>query len=79
MERTIKFVWDYYGEAAAKTAEHHKIHLQEFAEERQLKTQQAEFEIINNTHAIATLLLKEDEALELKDILRPEKAYVIHT
>ncbi len=77
MERTIQFVWDYYGDAAARTAEHHKIHLQEFAEERQLKIQQAGFEIIRDTHAIATLLLKEDEALELKDVLRPEKAYVV--
>ncbi len=76
-QRTIKFVWDYYGEPAVKTAEHHKIHLQEFAEAKALSIQQAGFQKISDQRATAYLLLHEDEALKYKEVLRPEKAYVI--
>ena len=30
MSRKIKLIWDFRGEAAAKTAEHHDIHLKEY-------------------------------------------------
>ena len=29
MSRQIKLIWDFRGEASAKTAEHHEIHLKE--------------------------------------------------
>lgn len=76
-ERTIKFIWDYYGKPAAKTAEHHKIHLQEFAEHKKLKLRDTGFEKINAKHSISYILLKENEALEFKDVLKPNKAYII--
>ncbi len=78
MERTIKFIWDYYGKPAGKTAEHHKIHLQEFVEQRQLKDCQTGFEIIDENRAITFMCLPEKEALNLKDILRPERAVVVN-
>jgi len=77
MERTIKFIWDYFGPPSARTAEHHKIHLQEFAEERKLKLGKAGFDKRSETHSRAYILLKESDALELKDVLRPEKAFVV--
>lgn len=75
-ERIIQFVWDYYGDPAAKTAEHHSIHLQEFAQERKLKKQQSGYQKINENHFIAYLLLVESEAVELKDILKPHRAFI---
>jgi hypothetical protein len=30
MSRQIKLIWDFRGEVAAKTAEHHEIHLKEY-------------------------------------------------
>lgn len=78
MERTIKFIWDYFGEAAFKTAEHHKIHLQEFAEQKSLKLQETGVEEVGENHVVAYLLLYENEALENKEILRPHKAYIIN-
>ena len=30
--RQIKLIWDFRGQASAKTAEHHEIHLKEFLE-----------------------------------------------
>ena len=30
MSRKIKLIWDFRGEVATKTAEHHEIHLKEY-------------------------------------------------
>lgn len=76
MSRIIKFIWDYYGEPAAKTAEHHSIHLMEFAEGRNLELQKTGWENLKENRAIAFILLKEEDAIEFKDILRPHRAVV---
>lgn len=75
-ERIIKFIWNYYGDPAAKTAEHHSIHLQEFAQERKLTKKQAGHQKISASHYIAYLLLVESDAEELKDILKPHQAFI---
>jgi len=31
LERKLKLIWDFRGESSEKTAEHHAIHLKEFA------------------------------------------------
>ena len=36
MSRQIKLIWDFRGAAAAKTAEHHEIHLKEYIEAEKL-------------------------------------------
>lgn len=76
MQRTIKFIWDYYGEPAKKTAAHHSEHLMEFAEGRELKIKKTGFEELKENRAIAFILLEEKEALEFKDVLRPHRAEI---
>lgn len=77
-ERVIKFIWDYYGDPAVRTAAHHSEHLQEFAEGRGLRIPNpAGYEKLGEKRARAFILLQETEALALKDILRPEKAVVL--
>lgn len=76
MPKVIKFIWDYYGAPAEKTAEHHSIHLMEFAEQRNLKMQKTGFEKVAENKAIAYILLEEDEAKKFNEILRPRKAVV---
>jgi len=71
---SIRFIWDYYGEPALKTAEHHSKHLMEFAKGRNLKVHQTGFEELRENRALAFILLTEEEAKELKDILRPHRA-----
>ena len=45
MSRQIKLIWDFRGEAAAKTAEHHEIHLKEFIAIEKLPLNITGFEI----------------------------------
>ena len=35
--RKIKLIWDFRGQAARKTAEHHEIHLKEFIQAEKLQ------------------------------------------
>lgn len=77
MERTIKFIWDYFGPPAVRTAEHHNIHLKEFVEAEKLSIQKTGFEKHTAEHASAYLLLTEKDALQLKDILKPHKAVIV--
>ncbi|HLS29651.1 MAG TPA: hypothetical protein VK021_02220 [Flavobacteriaceae bacterium] len=76
MERTIKFIWDYFGPPASKTASHHSEHLLEFAEARDLSIQQTGYEELKENRAIAFILLPEKDAVEFKDILRPHRAEI---
>lgn len=76
MDRTIKFIWDYYGAPALKTATHHSKHLMEFAEGRDLQIQKTGFEELKEERAIAFILLPEKDAVEFKDILRPHRAEI---
>lgn len=76
MDKTIKFIWDYYGEPALKTASHHSEHLLEFAEARELSIQKTGFKELKENRAIAFILLPEKVALEFKDVLRPHRAEI---
>jgi hypothetical protein len=37
VSKKIKIIWDFYGDKAEKTAQHHEIHLKEFMEKHQLE------------------------------------------
>jgi len=73
-EKIIKFIWNYYGDPAEKTAEHHSIHLMEFAKAKELKIQKTGWETLKENQAIAFILLLEEDAKIYKDILRPNRA-----
>lgn len=77
MDRTIKFIWDYYGDPACKTAEHHMEHLKEFAEAKSIDIAAAGWEKLGDTRAVAFILLKEDLAHAFKNILRPNRAVIV--
>lgn len=76
MNRKIKLIWDFRGEAAAKTAEHHEIHLKEFLEAEKYTLQITGFEIRNEMHAIAFLVVEEQDMITFRDALKPHRGEV---
>jgi len=76
MDRKIKLIWDFRGEAAAKTAEHHEIHLKEFLEAEKYALQITGFEIRTEMHAIAFLVVEEQDMITFRDSLRPHRGEV---
>ena len=74
--RKIKLIWDFRGEAAAKTAEHHEIHLKEFLETEKYALQITGFEVVNEMHAIAYLVVEEKDMITFRDALKPHRGVV---
>lgn len=74
--RKIKLIWDFRGEAAAKTAEHHEVHLKEFIITEKNPINITGFEIINEMQAIAYIVVDEKEMTKYRDILKPHRGEV---
>ena len=73
MERQIKLIWDFRGEAAAKTAEHHLVHLKEYIATEKLPLENTGFEVINEMYAIAYIVVTDLHMIQIRDILKPHR------
>lgn len=76
MSRKIKLIWDFRGSTASKTAEHHEIHLRQYIAAEQLPLQNTGFEILNEMHAIAFMVVNETEMIAVRDALKPHRGEV---
>ncbi len=73
MEKKIKLIWDFRGPAAAKTAEHHVIHLNEYIEIEQVSINVTACQHINDMHSIAYMVVLESEMKVIRDALKPHR------
>ncbi|NUY80921.1 hypothetical protein HUK80_08450 [Flavobacterium sp. MAH-1] len=71
--RKIKMIWDFRGPAAAKTAEHHEIHLKEYIAMEKLPLEITGFETLNDMHAIAYVVVTDAEMIQVRDALKPHR------
>lgn len=74
--RKIKLIWDFRGEVAAKTAEHHEIHLKEYIEAEKLPLNITGFEILNEIHAIAFMVVTDENMIQVRDVLKPHRGEI---
>jgi hypothetical protein len=74
--RNIKLIWDFRGPAAAKTAEHHEIHLKEYIQIEKLPLEITGYEIIHEMHAIAYMVVPESQMIAVRDTLKPHRGEV---
>ena len=72
--RKIKLIWDFRGPAAKKTAEHHEIHLKEYIASEKIPLQITGFEVKNDMHAIAFMVVTDNEMIAVRDALKPHRA-----
>ena len=71
--RKIKLIWDFRGPAGAKTAEHHEKHLKEYIAIEKLPLNITGFNVINEMHAIAWMVVTDDYMIAVRDALRPHR------
>jgi hypothetical protein len=74
--RQIKLIWDFRGEASTKTAEHHEIHLKEYISIKKLPLNITGFEIKNKMHAIAFMVVTDENMISVRDALKPHRGEV---
>ena len=73
MSKKIKLIWDFRGEASAKTAEHHEKHLKEYISIEKLPLNITGFKILNEMHAIAYMVVSEENMILVRDALKPHR------
>ena len=74
--RQIKLIWDFRGETSAKTAEHHEIHLKEYINIEKLPLNITGFEIKNEMHAIAFMVVSDENMISVRDALKPHRGEI---
>ncbi|MDG1477432.1 MAG: hypothetical protein P8Q14_09825 [Vicingaceae bacterium] len=74
--RTIKLIWDFKGDDAEQTAEHHIIHLKEFSIKEKLILSDVGVEKNSDIHFIAFLNVMESEVFSVRDTLIPHRAEI---
>jgi hypothetical protein len=79
MTRQIKLIWDFRGEASAKTAEHHEIHLKEYIASEKFSINITGFEIKNELHAIAFMVVTDDNMIAVRDALKPHRGEIFES
>lgn len=73
MEKKLKLIWDFRGPDAAKTAEHHEVHLKEFIEKEKLSLNITGTESYSEIHCIAYLVVFEKDMISIRDALKPHR------
>lgn len=73
MERKIKLIWDFRGPHALKTAEHHCVHLKEFAAIEGLNFHEVNHEQLSEMQSIAFITVNESDMPTFRDALKPHR------
>lgn len=74
--RKLKLIWDFRGPDASKIAEHHEIHLKEYIQLEKLNITIIGFEVLNDLHSIAYLVVNESDMKPIRDALKPHRGQV---
>jgi len=69
-------IWDFRGLDALKTAEHHAIHLKEFATEKDLNFYQVDIQPFSDVYVTAFIIIDESDMINFRDALKPNRGEV---
>lgn len=73
MNRKLKLIWDFRGAVSQKTAEHHCIHLKEYATIEKLHFYEINYAEISEMHTIAFIIVDEVNMRTFRDALKPHR------
>lgn len=77
MNKQIKFIWDFRGPNAEKTAEHHEIHLKDFLKMNAMERLTG-IEQVSEFHSLAFLVVEESEMKSLRNRLKPHRGQIFN-
>ena len=76
MSRKIKLIWDFRGPNSLKIAEHHCLHLKEYAEMEKLHFYEIESTVISEMYTIAFIIIDEKNMDTSREALKPHRGQV---
>lgn len=71
--RQVKLIWDFRGQSSKKTAQHHEIHLKEFILSEKMELNITGFEVLNEMHSIAYMVVTDQNMIVVRDALKPHR------
>ena len=71
--RKLKLIWDFKGPDALKIAQHHEIHLKEYIAIEKLSLNITGYEVISDFHALAFMVVNDNEMKPVRDALKPHR------
>lgn len=74
--RKLKLIWDFRGPNAFKIAEHHEIHLKEYIAAQNLTIEITGFEALTELHAVAFMVIDEQDIKPIREALKPHRGLV---
>ncbi|RZS93192.1 hypothetical protein [Aquimarina brevivitae] len=72
-ERKLKLIWDFKGPNAHKTAEHHAIHLKDYALQETIPYFKIGQTSLHDLHSIAFIAVPERVMKKVRDDLKPHR------
>ena len=72
-----KLVWNFSGEGALKTAEHHLIHLKEYSKSEKVDVIEFGTEEQTKFIAIAFMIVAKDLVNDLRQSLKPHQGFLV--
>lgn len=76
MTRKIKLIWDFRGPNSLKIAEHHCIHLKEYAQMEKLHFYEIETTIVSEMYTLAYIIIDEKDMDASREALKPHRGQV---
>ena len=73
MSKRIKLLWDFRGPEATKIAEHHCIHLSEYAELEKLEGTEIDTTKVSDMYTIAYMIVEEKDMNTCREALKPHR------
>ncbi|AOW20449.1 hypothetical protein [Urechidicola croceus] len=73
MNRKIKLIWDFKGPVSLQTAQHHCVHLKEFAAIEKLHYYEVNHLEISEMHSTAFITVDEINMKTFRDALKPHR------
>lgn len=73
MDRKLKLIWDFKGPTSKQTAEHHCIHLKEFAQIEKLHFYEIDLLELSEMHSYAFIVVDEKNMKTYRDALKPHR------
>ncbi len=73
MSKRIKLLWDFRGPEATKIAEHHCIHLREYAEIEKLEGTEIDITKVSDMYTIAFMIVEEKDMNSSREALKPHR------
>lgn len=73
----VKLVWNFSGEGSLKTAEHHLIHLKEYAESEKIEVVEFATQKQSEFTSTAFMIVAKDLVAPLRESLKPHQGFLV--